>query len=110
VDCVGGITLANVLKKITYGGSVAASGLTGGAALETTVMPFILRGVNLLGMDSVMMPIERRRETWRRIASDLKPTGLDEIGHTISLDELDAVLAAILRGEALGRSVVDLRA
>jgi acrylyl-CoA reductase (NADPH) len=110
VDCVGGVTLANVLKKIEYGGSVAASGLTGGAGLDTTVMPFILRGVNLLGMDSVMMPIERRRRVWQRIATDLKPRGLDEIGRTIGLDDLDAVLAAILRGEAVGRSVVDLRA
>lgn len=110
VDCVGGATLANVLKQIRYGGSVAASGLTGGAGLETTVMPFILRGVNLLGMDSVMMPIERRRAVWQRIAEDLRPSGLDEIGHSITLDELDAVLAAILRGEAVGRSVVDVRA
>jgi putative YhdH/YhfP family quinone oxidoreductase len=110
VDCVGGVTLANVLKRIHYGGSVAASGLTGGGGLPTTVMPFILRGVNLLGIDSVMLPMERRRATWARIATDLKPSNLDRIGHDITLDELDEVLTAILAGQAQGRSVVDLRA
>ncbi len=110
VDCVGGLTLANVLKRIHYGGSVAASGLTGGSGLPATVLPFILRGVNLLGIDSVMTPIDRRRAVWARIASDLKPKGLDEIGHDISLEGLDAALTAILQGEATGRSVVDLTA
>ncbi|MDJ0768221.1 MAG: oxidoreductase [Ilumatobacter sp.] len=110
VDCVGGVTLANVLKRIDYGGSVAASGLTGGPGLPATVMPFILRGVNLLGIDSVELPMDRRRATWERLAADLKPSNLDDIGHDITLDELDDVLAAILRGEAKGRSVVDLRA
>ena len=108
VDCVGGVTLANVLKRIHYGGSVAASGLTGGSGLPATVLPFILRGVNLLGIDSVMTPIDRRREVWQRIAMDLKPAGLDEIGHDITLAGLDAALTAILQGEATGRSVVDL--
>ncbi len=109
VDCVGGVTLANVLKRIHYGGSVAASGLTGGPGLPTTVLPFILRGVNLLGIDSVEMPADRRRATWERIADDLKPSGLDRIGHDIGLDELDGVLDEILAGRATGRSVVDLR-
>ncbi len=110
VDCVGGVTLANVLKKIHYGGSVAASGLTGGGALPTTVMPFILRGVNLLGIDSVMVAIERRRAVWQRIATDLRPAGLSRIGHDVGLDGLDTVLTAILQGEARGRWVVDTRA
>jgi putative YhdH/YhfP family quinone oxidoreductase len=109
VDCVGGVTLANVLKRIHYGGSVAASGLTGGSGLPATVLPFILRGVNLLGIDSVMTAIDRRREVWERIATDLKPAGLDRIGRDITLDELDAALTAILAGEATGRSVVDVR-
>jgi len=109
VDCVGGVTLANVLKKIDYGGSVAASGLTGGGSLPTTVMPFILRGVNLLGIDSVLLPMDRRRETWRRIATDLKPTGLDRIGHEIGLDDLDGILTGILDGAVTGRNVVNLR-
>ncbi len=110
VDCVGGVTLANVLKRIHYGGSVAASGLTGGSGLPATVLPFILRGVSLLGIDSVMTAIDRRREVWGRIASDLKPAGLDAIGHDITLDGLDAALTAILQGDATGRSVVDLGA
>ncbi|MEO6571759.1 MAG: acryloyl-CoA reductase [Ilumatobacteraceae bacterium] len=110
VDCVGGVTLANVLKKIHYGGSVAASGLTGGPGLDTTVLPFILRAVNLLGIDSVEIPMDRRRAVWDRIATDLKPSNLDRIGHDISLDDLDRVLADILDGRAQGRSVVDLRA
>jgi putative YhdH/YhfP family quinone oxidoreductase len=109
VDCVGGVTLANVLKKIHYGGSVAASGLTGGPSLPTTVLPFILRGVNLLGIDSVLLPIERRRAVWQRLVTDLEPSGLDRIGHDVTLDELDGVLTAILAGEAQGRSVVRLR-
>lgn len=109
VDCVGGVTLANVLKRIEYGGSVAASGLTGGGGLPTTVMPFILRGVNLLGIDSVMLPIERRRAVWERIATDLKPSNLDRIANEIGLDDLDGVLAGILRGEVTGRNVVDVR-
>ncbi len=109
IDCVGGVTLANVLKKIHYGGSVAASGLTGGGGLPTTVMPFILRGVNLLGIDSVMVPIERRRAVWQRIATDLKPSNLSSIGHDITLDELDGVLTGILAGEVTGRNVVTLR-
>jgi len=109
IDCVGGVTLANVLKKIHYGGSVAASGLTGGAGLPTTVLPFILRGVNLLGIDSVNLPIERRRAVWQRIATDLKPTHLDSIGCDITLDEVDGVLTGILAGQVTGRNVVRLR-
>ena len=109
VDCVGGVTLANVLKQVQYGGSVAASGLTGGPGLPTTVLPFILRGVNLLGIDSVEMDIERRRAAWGRIAADLKPSNLDAIGHDVTLDDLDGVLTDILAGKARGRSVVALR-
>ena len=108
VDCVGGVTLANVLKKIQYGGAVAASGLTGGNDLPATVLPFILRGVSLLGIDSVMTPLARRREVWARIGRDLKPKGLAAIGHDIGLDDLDAALTDILAGKAEGRSVVDL--
>jgi acrylyl-CoA reductase (NADPH) len=109
VDCVGGVTLANVLARIRYGGAVAASGLTGGAQVPTTVMPFILRAVSLLGIDSVQTPIEHRREVWTRLAGDLKPEGLDVIGTTIELDDLDGVLTRILEGGATGRYVVDCR-
>ena len=106
VDCVGGVTLANVLKRLNYGAAVAASGLTGGAGLATTVMPFILRGVALLGIDSVQLPMAQRVEVWRRLASDLKPAGIDKIGHVIGLNQLDDVLTAILKGEVTGRYVV----
>ena len=106
VDCVGGNTLANVLKRLNYGSAVAASGLTGGTAIPTSVMPFILRGVALLGIDSVQTPMEVRRNVWSRIASDLKPAGLESIGHSIGLNDLDRVLTAILAGEVTGRYVV----
>jgi acrylyl-CoA reductase (NADPH) len=106
VDCVGGITLANVLSKIRYGGAVAASGVTGGAQVPTTVMPFILRGVALLGIDSAQTPIERRQQVWQRLGSDLKPRGIDAIGHEIALDDLDRVLDEILSGGVTGRYVV----
>lgn len=109
VDCVGGVTLANVLAQIHYGGSVAACGLTGGGDLPTTVMPFILRGVNLLGIDAVSLPLDVRRATWERLAADLRPSDLDRIGHDVGLDDLDRVLTDILAGRATGRSVVALR-
>jgi acrylyl-CoA reductase (NADPH) len=109
VDCVGGVTLANVLARTNYGGAVAASGLTGGAALPTTVMPFILRGVGLLGIDSVQTPIAKRRAIWERLGNDLKPSSLALIGKDLTLYELDDTLDSILRGEATGRTVIDLR-
>jgi acrylyl-CoA reductase (NADPH) len=109
VDCVGGDTLANVLAQTAYGGAVAASGLTGGNTLATTVLPFILRGVDLIGIDSVQTPLARRREVWNRIATDLLPADLDAIGTDIGLDDLDGVLTKILTGGARGRWVVDLQ-
>lgn len=109
VDCVGGVTLANVLARTEYGGAVAASGLTGGGDLPATVMPFILRSVALLGVDSVQTPIERRRMVWERLGSDLRPPGLESIGHDIELSHLESVLDGILRGSITGRNVLDLR-
>ena len=106
VDCVGGNTLANVLKRLNYGSAVAASGLTGGTAIPTSVMPFILRGVALLGIDSVQTPMDVRRNVWGRIASDLKPAGLESIGQSIGLNDLERVLTSILAGEVSGRYVV----
>ena len=109
VDAVGGSTLAYILRTLRIGGSVAASGNTGGFKLETTVLPFILRGASLLGADSVNTPIELRRRLWGRIATDLRPRGLEEsIAREIGLDELEPVLDAILRGEVRGRTVVSL--
>jgi putative YhdH/YhfP family quinone oxidoreductase len=109
IDCVGGPTLATVLSRIAYGGAVAASGLTGGSDLPTTVLPFILRGVTLYGIDSVQTDLVTRTEVWRRMATDLRPTGLADIGHEIGLDELDGVLTGILDGAVTGRYVVDPR-
>ena len=109
VDAVGGATLAYVLRTLRRGAAVAASGNTGGFALETTVLPFILRGVSLLGADSVNTPIDLRRELWGRIATDLRPRGLDDsITREVALDDLEPVLDAILRGEVRGRTVVRL--
>lgn len=106
VDCVGGTTLANVLKRLKYGAAVAASGLTGGSELSTTVMPFILRGVALLGIDSVQTPMDVRRRAWDRLGGDLKPAGLESIARDTDLDGLDEVLTTILRGGVTGRYVV----
>lgn len=107
VDPVGGSTLAYILRTLRQDGAVAASGNTGGFALSTTVLPFILRGVALLGADSVNTPIERRRELWRRIATDLRPRGLDEsITREVDLDGLPDTLKGILAGRSRGRTVV----
>jgi len=86
---------------------VAASGLTAGVKLETTVMPFILRSVSLLGIDSVACGMEERAEVWRRLGDDFKPPQLDaSIAREIGLDELEGALDAILKGELTGRTVV----
>jgi len=107
VDSVGGATLAGLFPQIRYGGAVAASGLTAGIKVETTVMPFILRSVALLGVDSVQCPMEERAEIWRRLADDLRPPQLDEvITREIGLDDLEGTLDAILKGELTGRTVV----
>lgn len=107
VDPVGGETLAAVLSKIHYGGSVAVSGLTGGTSVPTSVFPFILRGVNLLGIDSVNCPMEVRKPLWERMATDLKPENLlEEIRKEITLEELPEALNTILQGQARGRMIV----
>lgn len=106
VDCVGGATLADVLSTVRYGGAVAASGLTGGAGLHTTVLPFILRGVDLLGIDSVLLPIERRRALWRRIETDLRPRHLEALTREIPVAEVTATLDRIRGGGQSGRTVV----
>ena len=108
VDCVGGTTLSYALRTTRYGGSVAASGLTGGRDLHTTVLPFILRGVNLLGIDSVQVDLASRIAMWERIATDLKPTWLDTQESTVlGLGELGPNLDAILKGDVKGRLLVD---
>ncbi|AWV33138.1 acryloyl-CoA reductase [Paenibacillus odorifer] len=109
VDSVGGDTLATVLSKITYRGSVAASGLTGGTSVPTTVLPFILRGVNLLGIDSVECPADLRQKAWKRMASDLKPSQLENlVDREVTLNELPQALEDILQGNLRGRVLVRL--
>jgi acrylyl-CoA reductase (NADPH) len=109
VDCVGGATLADVLSTVDYGGAVAASGLTGGAALHTTVMPFILRGIALLGMDSVQMPIARGRKLWVLLEDSLRPRHLKSVISDLDIGDVKDVVGVIdqLRaGTFSGRAVV----
>jgi acrylyl-CoA reductase (NADPH) len=106
VDCVGGKTLADVISSLRYGGAVAASGLTGGPGLSTTVMPFILRGVSLLGMDSVQMPIGPRRELWQKLGGSLRPQHLSDITNDVDVKDVVGVLDEIGAGRHSGRAVV----
>ena len=106
VDCVGGKTLADVLSTLRYGGAVAASGLTGGPGLSTTVMPFILRGVSLLGMDSVQMPIGPRRALWEKLGTTLRPQHLSDITNEVDIKDVVGVLDEIRAGRYSGRAVV----
>lgn len=109
VDSVGGEPLASLLSQIQYGGSVAASGLTAGTKLPTTVFPFILRGVNLLGIDSVYCPMDTRLKVWERLATDFKPADLNEfIQQEVTLQQLPEVLPILLKGQARGRMIVKL--
>jgi acrylyl-CoA reductase (NADPH) len=110
VDTVGATTLATVLTQLQYGRSVAACGLAGGAKLETTVIPFLLRGVNLLGIDSVMQPYENRVKTWRRIASDLPHDKLAAMTDVTGLAGIGEAAERILQGKIRGRMVVDVNA
>jgi len=106
VDCVGGATLADVLSTVDYGGAVAASGLTGGPALHTTVMPFILRGVSLLGMDSVLMRIGPRRKLWELLGDSLRPRHLDAVTTDVDVKDVVEVIDQVRDGKFSGRAVV----
>ncbi len=108
VDSVGSVTLANLLAQTKYGGAVAACGLAQGMDLPATVAPFILRGVSLLGVDSVMAPQALRREAWRRLASDLDRAKLAAMTTTIKLEETPSVASEILAGRTRGRFVVSI--
>jgi NADPH2:quinone reductase len=108
VDAVGGDTLAWLTRTMQHRGCIASSGLTGGTELHTTVMPFILRGVKLLGIDSAMCPMPLRVEVWRRLATDMKPTQVGAIARQIGLDDLPDAFATLLKGGARGRFVVKL--
>lgn len=108
VDAVGSTTLANVLSMTAYGGAVAACGLAGGMDLPATVAPFILRGVSLLGVDSVMAPKALRLEAWRRIGTDLDLAKLGALSTTIGFDEIIDTARDIIEGRVRGRVVVDM--
>jgi acrylyl-CoA reductase (NADPH) len=108
IDSVGSTTLANLLSMTKYGGAIAACGLAAGMDLPSSVAPFILRAVCLLGIDSVMCPIELRKVAWSRLASDLDPAKLTEITHEIGLDDVVAAGAKILAGQVRGRIVVKI--
>ena len=110
VDTVGGAMLARVLGQMKYGASVAAVGLAGGTALPATVLPFILRGVNLLGIDSVMQPFANRLRAWQRVASDLPMDKLEAMIEPATLGELPRLGSEILKGQVRGRVVVEVNA
>ncbi len=108
IDVAGGNTLANVISQIKYGGAVAACGLAESMELPSSVAPFILRGVTLYGIDSVMTPIAKRKKAWRRIVEDLDFNKLDILSNEITLEEVPAAAEAILSGAIRGRTVVKI--
>lgn len=108
VDAVGGAMLARVLGQMQYGASVAAVGLAGGAGLPATVIPFLLRGVNILGIDSVMQPYENRVTAWQRVATDLPLAKLEDMIVPATLADLPKLGSDILKGQVKGRVVVDV--
>ena len=110
VDAVGGEILANAVAQTRYGGGVAACGNAGGNTLTTSVLPFLLRGVNLLGIDSVMCPTERRTKIWQRLAHDLPLDKLAHTAHRVGLGEVPEYAAKILAGQVRGRILVDVNA
>jgi acrylyl-CoA reductase (NADPH) len=110
IDAVGSTTLATILTQLKYGASVAACGLAGGNDLPASVIPFLLRGINLLGIDSVICPIERRRAAWARLARDLPLAKLDALTEIAPLGALPELARKILKGGIRGRIVVDVRA
>lgn len=109
IDNVGGSTLARVLGQMKYRGGVAAVGMTGGNMMTASVLPFLLRGVRLLGIDSVMIPVERRRAAWRRLADEMPTALLDGMTTEIALGEVLGAAEAILAGQVRGRIVIDVR-
>ncbi|WP_170786690.1 acryloyl-CoA reductase [Ruegeria lacuscaerulensis] len=110
IDAVGGDMLARVLGQMKYGASISAVGLAGGAGLPATVIPFLLRGVNLLGIDSVMQPYENRVRAWKRVGTDLPMDKLEAMVHPATLSDLPQLGADILKGQVKGRVVVDVNA
>lgn len=109
IDAVGASMLARILGQMQYGASVAALGLAGGASLPTSVVPFLLRGINLLGIDSVMQPHDKRLRAWTRIARELPLSLLEPTIHEVGLDAAPAIGQAILAGQVKGRTVINLQ-
>jgi acrylyl-CoA reductase (NADPH) len=110
IDAVGGAMLARVLGQMMYGASVAAVGLAGGASLPATVIPFLLRGVNLLGIDSVMQPYANRVAAWERVAKDMPRDKLEAMTTLKGLGDLPTLGEEILQGRIMGRAVIDVNA
>ncbi|ALC82700.1 MULTISPECIES: NADPH:quinone oxidoreductase family protein [Bacillus] len=109
VDPVGGEPLASILSQLQNGGAVAVSGLTAGTKVPTSVFPFILRGIKLLGIDSVYCPMETRMKVWERLATDLKPANLEDFIHQeVTLHELPDALPTLLKGQVRGRTLVKI--
>ena len=108
VDVAGGDTLSNVIKALNYGASVAACGLVQSPILQASVLPFILRGVNLLGIDSVELPLDSKQAVWAKLAGEWKLAGLDAICTEIGLEQLDTSLSSVLAGQATGRFLLNL--
>ncbi len=108
IDAVGGAMLARIIGQMKYGASIAAVGLAGGAALPTNVMPFLLRGMNLLGIDSVMQPFAKRIAAWERLARDLPTEKLESMITSANLNEIPSLGEQILTGNVKGRVVVDV--
>ncbi|QDK77813.1 acryloyl-CoA reductase [Spirosoma sp. KCTC 42546] len=106
VDTVGGLVLATVLKSLNYGGVATCCGMVNGGELPTTVFPFILRGVQLAGIDSVEHPIDQRPSLWELLATDWKPAGLESLVHELSLAEVPDAIQTILQGKMQGRVVI----
>ena len=109
VDAVGGDILAWLTRTMMYGAPIASSGLTAGTELHTTVLPFILRGVKLIGIESSMCGMEQRLIAWRRAATDLKPPHLADMVEEIALSDLPRAFDTLLKGRARGRFVVNLQ-
>jgi alcohol dehydrogenase len=106
VDTVGGTTLSNIVKSLQYGGSVSICGLVASANFKTTVLPFILRGVNILGIDSVELPIASKNKIWDRLANDWRISSLDTMAIEVGLDGISAAVESIFDGQVAGRTLV----
>lgn len=109
VDAVGGAILGNLVGQLRYGASVACCGNAGGIAFNSNVLPLLLRGVNVLGINSVMCPIARRKQAWERISQDLPMAHLDALTQVVGLEDLPEMANKILKGEVRGRAVIDVR-